>query len=100
MTVASAYNQLGQPKRLQKALEKLTELEPTSPEAWYDLAAVRASLDQASGAIEALKKALDLNSKRLAQNPGTNDIRTTMAKDGRFTKLRNTSEFKALDGAQ
>jgi tetratricopeptide (TPR) repeat protein len=96
MSVADAYNRLNQPAKLQAALEKLTHLAPDSPEAWYDLAASHASMGQNSQALDALKKALDLNAKRVAQNPKTNDIRTTLTSDPRFTKLRETPEYKAL----
>jgi tetratricopeptide (TPR) repeat protein len=96
MSVVDAYSRLGQPLKLEAALAKLAELAPDSPEAWYDLAAARASIGQNAGAIEALKRALDLNAKRLAQNPKTNDFRTTLAADQRFANLRNTPEFKAV----
>jgi tetratricopeptide (TPR) repeat protein len=96
MSVADAFNKLNQPVKLQAALKRLAELAPESPEAWYDLAASDATLNQNNEAIQNLKKALDLNSKRLVQNPKTNDIRTTLATDQRFAHLRNTPEFRAL----
>ncbi len=96
MTVADAYNRLNQPVKLQAALEKMTQIEPDSPEAWYDLAASQARLNQNPAAIESLKTALNLNAKRLAQNPKTNDIRGTLATDQRFAALREVPEFKAL----
>ncbi len=96
MSVADAYNKLGQPAKLQGALEALTRMVPESPEAWYDLAASHAMLDQNPAAIESLKKCLQLNSQRLAKDPKAQDIRQTLAADGRFTKLRETPEYKAL----
>lgn len=96
MSIADAYNRLGQPAKLQSALERLTELAPDSPEAWYDLAASRASVGQNGPALDALKKVLSLNAKRLAQNPKTNDLRATLNGDPRFAHLRDTPEFKAL----
>jgi|GEM_PF-1270413 len=100
MSVADAYNRLNQPRKLETALETLTQLTPESPESWYDLAAVRASLGNDATALEALKKSLDLNAKRLAQNPKTNDVRANLATDERFIKLRDTAEFKALIAPQ
>jgi tetratricopeptide (TPR) repeat protein len=100
MSLADAFNHLGQPKRLEAALERLTELTPESPEAWYDLAASRASLGQTGPAVEALKKSLDLNAKRLAQNPNANNIWRNLATDARFEKIRATVEFKALAAPQ
>jgi tetratricopeptide (TPR) repeat protein len=96
MSVADAYNKLNQPLKLQMALEKLTQLAPDSPEAWYDLAASQASAGQNDAALATLKKALDLNAKRVAQNPKTNDIRTTLGADPRFGKLRDTAEYKVM----
>jgi tetratricopeptide (TPR) repeat protein len=96
MSVADAYNKLHQPQKLATTLERLTQLAPDSPEAWYDLAAARASLGQAEPAVEALKKALDFNAKRLARDSKANDLRTNLAADARFSKLRETPEFKAL----
>ncbi len=96
MSVADAYNRLNQPAKLQSALNRLTQLAPDSPEAWYDLAASQAQLGQSAEAMQSLKKALDLNSKRLAQNSKATDVRTTLASDQRFASLRDTPEFKAL----
>lgn len=96
MAVADAYNRMNQPRKLQAALEKLTELNPNSPEAWYDLAALRASFGETSNAIESLKKALDLNTKRLTQDPTARDIRPVLKQDTRFNKMRDSEEFKAL----
>ena len=94
--VADAYNKLKQPQKLQGALEKLTRLEPDSPEAWYDLASWQASVGQDKEALQTLKKSLDLNAKRFAQNPKTTDLRTNLAADPHFAKLRETAEYKAL----
>jgi tetratricopeptide (TPR) repeat protein len=96
MSVADAFNKLNQPLKLQAALQKLTQLESNSPEAWYDLAASQATFNQNAEAIQTLKQSLDLNAKRLAQNSKTNDIRTTLTGDARFAKLRETPEYKAL----
>jgi tetratricopeptide (TPR) repeat protein/uncharacterized membrane protein (UPF0136 family) len=96
MTVAKAYNDLGQPLKLQNALEVLTRLQPEAPEVWYDLAASHATLNQNPAALDCLKKALELNAQRLAKDPKAADMRQTLAADGRFTKLRDTPEFKAL----
>src|SRR6185437_1972466 len=88
MEVASAYQQLNQPAKLEAALEKLTRLAPESREAWYDLAASQASLGQNTQALESLKKTLEYNDQRLAQNPKTNDLRMNLATDPRFARLR------------
>jgi tetratricopeptide (TPR) repeat protein len=94
MSVAGAYNKLGQPARLQKALEALTRLAPDSPEAWYDLAASHAMMEQNTQAMECLKKALKLNASRLAKDANGQDIRLTLKADPRFARLRETAEYK------
>ena len=99
MSVADAYNKLNQPQKLQAALERLTHLAPDSAEAWYDLAASHATLNQNAEAIKTLKTALDLNAKRLAQNPKSTDLRATLAGDPRFAAVRQTAEYKALASA-
>src|SRR6185312_6268975 len=68
MSVADAYSRLNQLERLEKALEVLTRLAPDSPEAWYDLAALHATMEQNAPAVDCLKKALELNSSRLAKD--------------------------------
>ena len=100
MSVADAYNRLGQPARLQNALEAMTRLAPDSPEAWYDLSASHATLGQSAQALDCLKKALELNAKRLANDSKAADVRTTLANDPRFSKLRDTPEYKALVAPQ
>jgi len=96
MSVADAYSKLGQPQKLQSALEALTRLAPDSPEAWYDLAASHAMVGQNPQAMDCLKKAMQLNSERLAKNPKSQDIRQTLSADTRFAAVRETPEFKAL----
>ena len=100
MSLADAYSRLNQLRKLEPVLEKLTQLAPDSPEAWYDLAAVRASLDQTAPALEALKKSLDFSAQRLAQKPNADDLRAKVVADPRFAKLRDTPEFKALVAPQ
>jgi tetratricopeptide (TPR) repeat protein len=96
MQVAEAYSHLGQPTRLQNALEVLARLAPDSPEAWYDLAASHALLGQDSQAIDCLKKSIELNNKRLAKDPKARDLRPSLQADTRFAKLRDTAAYKAL----
>lgn len=96
VSIANAYAQLGQVQKIKLAMEELTQLEPESPEAWYDLAAARASLGEGIGAIDALTKALDCNARRQEKSPGSKDLRIVLKTDRRFDKLRGSAEFKAL----
>ncbi|HLP76650.1 MAG TPA: DUF2723 domain-containing protein [Candidatus Paceibacterota bacterium] len=96
--VASIYAQLNNLQKLEPTLQKLVKLAPNEPEAWYNLAAARAGLGKTAEALQALRQALELNTKRLAQNPGTTDLRDAAAKDPRFASLTNKPEFKKLVG--
>lgn len=96
MQVANAYGQLGQIQKIIPVLEKLTQLAPDSAEAWYDLAGAQAATGHNTEAMDAIKKSIDLNDKRLATNSKANDLRKMLSGDPRFASVRNTPEFQAL----
>jgi tetratricopeptide (TPR) repeat protein len=97
-TVANVYAQMNNVERLEPTLQKLVTLAPNEPEAWYNLAATRASLGKPTEAIEDLKKALDLNARRKTQNTNAHDLRAEAEKDPRFAKLHTDPEFKKVVG--
>jgi len=74
----------------------MTEATPESPEAWFDLARLRAVLGKKPEAITALKQALALNARRLQANPAARDLAAGLAKDGSFNSLKDEAEFKKL----
>jgi beta-lactamase regulating signal transducer with metallopeptidase domain/tetratricopeptide (TPR) repeat protein len=82
--------------KLETVLERLVKVTPASPEAWYDLAAVKAGLGKSSEALAALKQALDLSAARLKRDPTARDLLKDTRKDARFDTLRQTPEFKKL----
>jgi tetratricopeptide (TPR) repeat protein/phage shock protein PspC (stress-responsive transcriptional regulator) len=96
LSVARAYVQLQQGGRLEAALKRLVIVTPESPEAWYDLAATQAVLGKGEEAIQTLRKAIELNNKRLAQQPGSGDLRKAIATNQSFAALRNSPEFQKL----
>jgi thioredoxin-like negative regulator of GroEL len=83
---------------LEKALEKLTQVSPESPEAWYDLAAMKALLGKPAEALPALRRALTLSDQRRQADTKARDLRTEVQHDPRFNSLRSLPEFKALTG--
>jgi tetratricopeptide (TPR) repeat protein len=82
--------------RLELALDKLTNVAPNSPEAWYDLAALRSILGKTNESLQALRKALDLNRARLATDPKARNILQQLPSDPRFNAVRSLREFQQL----
>ena len=96
LALASAYAALGSAPRLEAALERLTKVMPTNPEAWYDLAAVKTQIGKPAEALPALKQALDLSAQRLQRDPKARDLLASARKEDRFAPLRQLPEFKKL----
>ncbi len=94
--VIQAYMSLQQYQRLETPLQKLCELMPNEPEAWYDLAALRVSLGKPADSIPALSNCLVANSARLAKNPKAVDLVAKIRTDQQFNPIRTTPEFKKL----
>ena len=95
------YAATGNASRLEAALERLTKVMPSNPEAWYDLAAVKAQIGKPAEALTDLKQALDLSAERLKRDPlkrdpKTKDLLATARQEGRFAALRSSPEFKKL----
>jgi tetratricopeptide (TPR) repeat protein len=97
---ATIYAELGKVGRLEGTLEKLTKVTPESPEAWYDLAAVKAGLGKPGEALAALKQSLELSAARLKRDPKARDLAAQARKDARFKVLSERPEFKELAGEQ
>jgi tetratricopeptide (TPR) repeat protein len=93
---AQIYNQLGDLPKLEAALERLTKVSPESPEAWYDLAAMKANLGKNAEALPALSRCLELSAKRLQRDPKARDLAKDARQEVRFTALRATPEFQKL----
>jgi predicted Zn-dependent protease len=81
---------------MERALEKLVQVSPTSPEAWYHLAALRTMLGKKAEALTALGEALQLSAKRREKNPEARNWADDAAKDPRFQSLRGTREWKEI----
>ena len=98
LAAASDYAALGNAPRLEAALEKLTKVMPTSPEAWYDLAVVRAGVGKPTEGIAALRKSLELSAQRLQRDPKASNLLLNARKEQRFGSLKQTPEFQKLVG--
>ena len=93
---AQLFNQLGDMAKLELALERLTKVSPESPEAFYDLAAMKASVGKNPEAMAALTRCMELTAERLKRDPHTPNLSNNARQEMRFTALRNTPEFKKL----
>ena len=96
LAAAQAYAHLANIPQLEVALEKLVKLMPDEPETWYDLAALKIRLQKPAESLEALRHALDNNTKRLAQNPKALDLRNSARTNPDFNPLRQMPEFQKL----
>jgi tetratricopeptide (TPR) repeat protein len=96
LTVAKAFAQMRDWPRLEAALQRFVKLEPSNAEAWYDLAALKASLGKRAESLAGLSKAVDLSAQRLKTDPKALDLRQQARKDARFDPLRQMPEFQSL----
>lgn len=96
LSVANAYVQLGQYARSEPALVRLAAMVPDSPEIWYDLAGAQTAVGKTNEAIRSLTLALQLNQRRLAEDPKSSNLQVLAASDARFLSLHPMPEFQNL----
>jgi len=78
---------------MERALLRLTEVNPRSPEAWYDLSALQASLGKPDEALQNLQRSLQLSDQRRATDPAAKDLRPEAAREERFNALRTRPDW-------
>jgi thioredoxin-like negative regulator of GroEL len=98
--VAQQLASLGNYPMLETTLDKLTKLVPDSPEAWFDLAALRSLVGKSSEALQALRQALKLSAERRLRDPKAPDLLAELRQDPRFNAIRSLPEFRSLTGVK
>ena len=93
--VAVTYLRIGDLAKSEEAFQRLAQMVPGSSEPWYNLALVQANRGETAQAVVSLKKALDLNSGEIKQNPKSMNLREHLYQNPAFGRLRQTPEFKA-----
>lgn len=96
LAVAKVYSQLGNYPKLETALEKLTKLDPGSPETWYDYAAIKVFLGKPAESLPALRRSMEENAKRLAKDPKSPDLAAKARADASFNALHSLPEFNQI----
>jgi thioredoxin-like negative regulator of GroEL len=94
--LAQLYYSMNDWPKLEASLEKLTQVSPESPEAWYDLASCRAKLGKTNETLAALGHALDLSVKRHKADPTKPDLVAEAAKSDMFAQFRQLPEYQKL----
>jgi tetratricopeptide (TPR) repeat protein len=92
---AQIYQQLPEYNRLERALERWVQVNPTA-EAWLDYAAAQAVLNKRTQALASLQRALTLSAARLKDDPKAENLAVSVKQDGRFASLKGTPEFEQL----
>jgi tetratricopeptide (TPR) repeat protein len=96
LMVAQAYATFGNFQKLESTLERLVQVTPDSPEAFYDLGALRATMGKTNEAVAALRQAITLSKARQAKDSKARDLRVEAQKDPRLTNLKAVEGFQAL----
>ena len=90
------YTMLHDNKGLERATTRFTQIQPDRVEAWLELAAMRAQLGMQTEALDAVRHALDANTRRRVTNQGSPDLRDKISTDDRLAGLHNTTEWKNM----
>jgi len=77
-------------------LSRLVKMAPESPEAWFDLATIQASLNMQTQAMASLGESLKRNADRRSKDPKSPNLFTNVVVDTNLNPLRPLPEFQRL----
>jgi tetratricopeptide (TPR) repeat protein len=93
--VANIALRLGDLDRSEEAVVRLTQVAPTSYEAWFNLAVIQGYRGKTADAVQDLQKAITLNDAERAKNPSAQNLHDQVMNSPMLAPLRQTAEFKA-----
>ena len=94
--IIDIYKQLQNFEKVETGLARLTQMQPTSPEAWYDLGTVRSRNGKTFGALAAVSNAITLSNTRRITNASATDLTSVAKSDANLGPLRAMPEFQRL----
>ena len=94
--IIDVYKQLNNFAKVETGLTRLTQLQPNSPEAWYDLATIRITIGKSTEGLLAVSNAINMSNARRATNPTAKDITAVARTDAYLAPLRAMPEFQKL----
>ncbi len=93
LSVANAYAQLGNAGGLERAFSRATAVMPDSPETWYDLSRVQATIGKVPAALASLRRSVELSNARLKTNPNAFNVSRDAITNSNFLSLRGNQDF-------
>ena len=96
--IIDIYKQLNNFPKVETGLARLTQLQPNSPEAWYDLATIRTTIGKNAEGLLAVSNAIKFSDARRTTDPAAKDITAVAKNDPYIAPLRAMPEFQKLVG--
>ncbi len=78
IAVADLYDKNNMPQKVEPVLDRLVQIAPAEPEAWYNLAVVKAKVGKLNEVTTNLDKALALSAQRLKTSPQAPNLRNQL----------------------
>jgi len=91
--IANLYNQHQNWTKLEQVLERLVQVNSTNPEAWYDLASIKAMQGKATEVRPALRRALQLNAQRPATEPEARELVEKALREPHLAEILREPDF-------